>query len=113
MKCEVKFSDGTKSYGIAEVGEKDFAVYYKLDNDDCSLVYKNGALSQRREGSLSLYMEFIEGSETALEIGGELSGFIPIYCEELKITHDCGFIIYLKYKLGEEEKETVITVKYM
>lgn len=112
MECEIIFSDGTRSKGKIILARDCFSVFYKIDGDDCRLTYDGGRLIQKREGSLCLSLEFIEGRETAAELGGEVKGFIPLYCKELKITRDGDIGVYLRYDLGGEETETAATIKF-
>lgn len=114
MECKLVFTGGINASGEFVSEGRNFLLDYFLDGDACSLEYKNGVLTQRRRGSVSLRLEFIEGCESECVIGeGELGGKLPLFCEKLQINGRGGGVdISLEYLLGGEKYALDINIIY-
>ncbi len=113
LRCRVKitsFGNGWES-SVTSDGDIIFSdlaavVNYEIDGDKCTLVYRDGLLEQRRNGSQNLHVTFREGSVTSLEIGsGGVCGSYRVYTKNIKYLSGKGGIrLTLGYESGEDRE---------
>lgn len=109
MKCKLNitskgegFENEVGALGEINITENFFVLNYELDGDKCLLVYKDGTLSQTRQGSQNINMFFCQGKTTVCTLGlGDYTADLPLKCEKLAVENKDNFIILtLKYDCG-------------
>lgn len=114
MKCKVIIDNGIDeayvSKGMLDVAHGAFVVIYKLDGDDCKLIYSDGTVTQTRKGNVNLKMSFSLGKETQCTLGsGEYTGTFPVFTNKLDVKADNGGVeILLGYVCAGESKRLLI-----
>lgn len=117
MNCKVIISSGKErggefiSQGKLQIEEKGFRLNYKIEDDECLLLYDGETLKQTRRGNVFIEMTFVKNRQTECTVGESgFTGRMPVVTNKLSVVCGKGGVkVKINYNCGGETVDLFLT----